>query len=99
MKFTCTFAWLFTVSTVLAQASCPTSVTTKVPAPSVAPGYEGNLVATGLTRPRGIRFDRAGHLLVVDRGVGVKVLTLQDDGGSCVTVSDTKVLIANPDVS
>lgn len=79
----------------VAQSVCPTSVQTKVPAPSTAPGWEARLAGTGLTYPRGIKFDTAGNLLVVDRGVGIKALTLQDDGGTCVTVSSVKVVIAD----
>lgn len=81
-----------------AQTSCPTTVASSVPAPSVAPGFEARLVGNGLTYPRGMIFDSAGHLLVVDRGVGVKALTLKDNGGTCVTVKTTKLVIADTTV-
>jgi hypothetical protein len=57
------------------------------------------LVATGLSRPRGIEFDTAGNLLVVESGSGdLTALTFESNGG-CVTVSDTNTVIAGQGVS
>lgn len=89
-----TFA--FTATT---TSTCTLSASTAVPAPSVAPGYSVRLVATNLTAPRGIIFDSAGHLLVVQQGVGVEALTLTDNGGSCVGVTSRKTVVADSTVS
>lgn len=53
------------------------------------------LVATGLTKPRSIAFDAAGNLMVVESGSGITNLVLQDDGGTCITVKDRKVVVDN----
>ncbi|KAI9814400.1 MAG: hypothetical protein M1827_003256 [Pycnora praestabilis] len=73
-------------------STCSTTLTSKA-TPSVASGYEARVVATGLTNPRGILFDTNGHLLVVQQGVGVLSIGLHDDGGACVSVSQTKTVI------
>jgi hypothetical protein len=57
------------------------------------------LVATGLSKPRGIEFDTAGNLLVVEQGTGdLTALTLQDNGG-CVAVSSMNTVISGQSVS
>lgn len=57
------------------------------------------LVATGLSKPRGIEFDTAGNLLVVEQGTGdLTALTLQDNGG-CVSVSDTNTVVTSQSAS
>src|SRR5262249_9180263 len=68
-------------------------------APVSYEGWEYRLVATGLTRPRGILFDQAGALLIVDAKVGVVHMTLKDGGGNCVSVDKKTTLIPSPDVS
>jgi glucose/arabinose dehydrogenase len=68
--------------------TCSTTVSPKNAAPSVASGWDVKVVATGLTKPRGIIFDNSGHLLVVQRGKGIASLSLTDDGGSCVRAGD-----------
>lgn len=69
------------------------------PAPVVAAGWEYRLVATNLTRPRSILFDKDGGLLVLDSGVGVVRLELQDEGETCVSVKKKTILVENSDVS
>lgn len=83
---------------VRAQSSaCPTTLT---PAnsvqPSVASGYRAQLIATGLSSPRSIRFDKAGNLLVIEQKNGngsLSALTLQDDGGTCLSVTSHTTLV------
>ncbi|KAL2043436.1 hypothetical protein N7G274_003743 [Stereocaulon virgatum] len=76
------------------SSSCSTSLTpTNSIKPSVASGYQAALVATGLTRPRSIKFDNLGNLLVVQAGVGIESLQLQDNGGTCITVKSKKTVI------
>lgn len=79
--------------------ACSASVSSRVPAPSVAPGYEARLVAGGLESPRGIQFDSAGHLLVVEEGRGVTALTFADGGGACVQESRRQAVVDDSDVS
>lgn len=82
----------------LAQSSsCSTTLTpTNSVQPSVASGYRAQLIATGLASPRSIEFDKAGNLLVVEQKNGngsVSVLTLQDDGGTCLSVTSHTTLV------
>ncbi|KAI9839952.1 MAG: hypothetical protein M1819_000144 [Sarea resinae] len=77
------------------QAACNSTLTPHYPAPSVASGYEAKLVATGLVSPRSITFDLEGHLLVVQAGNGIVSLSLNDDGGSCISVGSTKQVISS----
>ncbi|KAL8818913.1 MAG: hypothetical protein Q9223_002553 [Gallowayella weberi] len=57
------------------------------------------LVATGLTKPRSIAFDSAGNLMVVESGVGITNLALQDAGGTCLSVKSRQAVIEDRDVS
>lgn len=83
-----------------ADSSCSTTLTpAKSVKPSVASGYQMALVATGLTKPRSIAFDTAGNLMVVESGAGITNLVLQDNGGTCISVKDKKVVIDNGAVS
>ncbi|OCL01287.1 Auxilliary activities family 12 protein [Glonium stellatum] len=79
---------VFFLSLVCAQTSsapaCSTTIKPKNATPSVASGWEARVVATGLTKPRGIIFDSSGHLLVVQQGKGIGSLSLTDNGGACV---------------
>lgn len=81
-----------------ATTGCTSSLSSSYPAPIVADGWSFRLVATGLTRPRGILFDRNGGLLVVQQGAGVIHLTLSDSGDTCVEVSKTTKLINSSEV-
>ncbi|KAL2427001.1 hypothetical protein ABEF95_006400 [Exophiala dermatitidis] len=54
--------------------------------PSAASGFQVQVVATGLSKPRGILLDQAGNLLVVESGRGVvSAHTLKEHRG-CVSV-------------
>ena len=66
--------------------------------PSAASGYTWHLVATGLSSPRSIEFDRAGNLLVVEQTNGngsVSALALLDNGGTCVSTTSKKTLVTD----
>jgi hypothetical protein len=82
-----------------AQSACSVSLTASYAAPSVAAGYEARLIANGLRDPRGIIFDKQGHLLVVEKGVGIVGLTLADDGGACLSVTSKDTIIDDTTVS
>lgn len=82
----------------LAQSSCGPSPSGSVQ-PSIASGYSMQVVASGLSDPRGIMLDGAGHLLVVESGRGVvSAHTLADNNG-CVSVSSSMDVTANLSVS
>ncbi|KAK4062752.1 CAZyme family AA12 [Trichoderma aggressivum f. europaeum] len=82
-----------------AAQTCSNKLNTTYPAPVAASGWEYRLIANGLTRPRGIAFDADGGLLVVQSGVGLTHLTLDDDGGTCLTVTSNTTLIADPNLN
>ncbi|RMZ78161.1 hypothetical protein DV738_g4072, partial [Chaetothyriales sp. CBS 135597] len=74
-----------------AQQSCGPSPSGRIQ-PSIASGYQVQLVATGLASPRGIALDALGNLLVVERDRGLisaHSLTEDEDSG-CVSVKSSK---------
>ncbi|KAI9804309.1 MAG: hypothetical protein M1833_007116 [Piccolia ochrophora] len=80
-------------------SECSDVLTPVYPAPSVLPGYRAQLVADGLTEPRGILFDSVGHLLVVQQGVGISNLELEDNGGTCVNVGRKVDVVTSSDLN
>ena len=81
------FLRLLTLSN--AQSSCPGPSPSGGIRPSVASGYRLQVVATGLSEPRGILLDGAGNLLVVEQGRGaISSHSLTEDNG-CVSVQDS----------
>jgi hypothetical protein len=82
-----------------AQSSCSTIAPSGSIRPSIASGYEYAVVATGLTKPRSLQFDSAGNLLVLEAGSGLSSHKVQDNGGTCVSVTDSKTLIDDKEVS
>ncbi|KAF2495821.1 soluble quino protein glucose dehydrogenase [Lophium mytilinum] len=83
----------YAIASAQSMQTCSTTLSPKNAAPSVAPGWDVKVVATGLTSPRGIIFDTSGHLLVVQRNTGIVSLPLTDNGGSCVTAGKPTVVI------
>lgn len=81
-------------------SSCSTTLSPKLSiTPTVASGYHVALIATGLTKPRSIKFDSKGNLLVVQQGAGIANLALKDDGGICLSVSNMQIVVENSAVS
>jgi glucose/arabinose dehydrogenase len=90
------FAVLVQVHIATSQSSCTISTSSaSYAAPSMAPGYTGRIVASGLTKPRSLLFDSNGNLLVVESGKGISVITLDDAGGSCVGIAKVETIISN----
>jgi hypothetical protein len=87
----------FFLPALVQSSSCSTTLTpTNSVQPSVASGYRAQLIATGLSSPRSIQFDKAGNLLVVEQNNGdgsVSALTLQDNGGTCLSVTSHTTLV------
>ena len=88
-----------TSTTSAASSACPSTLTPGYPAPSVASGYSASLIAQQLTKPRGIKFDTSGNLLVVEQGKGITALTLTSGNGDCVMVSNRTEIISDSSVS
>ena len=83
-----------------AASACATVLTpTYSPLPAVASGWQAQLVASGLKKPRSIQFDSTGALLVVDSGVGVVRYTFNDTGATCLQANPQQLLINQTNVS
>ncbi|KAK6338799.1 hypothetical protein TWF696_009609 [Orbilia brochopaga] len=78
----------------LAQTTC-TPLVGDLPAPSMAPGYRSDIAFEGLKFPRGIQWDSAGHLLVVDRGAGIYWFTVD----SCLQLQDQRLIINDTELN
>ncbi|KAM7208371.1 Soluble quinoprotein glucose/sorbosone dehydrogenase [Naviculisporaceae sp. PSN 640] len=83
-------------SAAVAQSSCANILTPNYNTPTVAAGWQAQLVVGGLTKPRSIEFDDTGALLVVESGKGVTRHTFVDNGGTCLTLEKSDVLIDEP---
>lgn len=65
----------------------------------VAPsGIRAYVLANGLTKPRGIAFDKDDNLLVVEEGKGVTALKFEDSNG-CLSLASKKSVVNNANVS
>ncbi|KAI3559639.1 glucose sorbosone dehydrogenase [Colletotrichum abscissum] len=81
-------------TTALAQ-QCADIITPSYNAPQVAAGWQAQLVANGFKKPRTIHVDSEGALLVLDAAVGVYRVTFKDNGGTCLTLTESKLLVNN----
>ncbi|KAH8808606.1 hypothetical protein F5884DRAFT_377928 [Xylogone sp. PMI_703] len=75
-----------------ADSKCPT-LSSSYPAPVASQGWQYQLVAANLTKPRGIVFDNNGGLLVVQQGAGIVHLQLADGGSTCVGLAKKTFLV------
>ncbi|KND86449.1 hypothetical protein TOPH_08923 [Tolypocladium ophioglossoides CBS 100239] len=83
-----------------ADASCPNTLQVAYGPPVAAKGWQYRLAATGFRKPRGIAFDSAGGLLVVDSGVGVfRVALEQDKGQTCVVTGAPRKIINSTELN
>lgn len=92
----------------LTRCSAPASSTTSIEFTqptniNIADGFDVQLVVANLTSPRSILFDKAGALLVVEKGVGVSNIVLDEcvlgDGSRVVSALDKVFLVENSNVS
>ncbi|RSM14546.1 hypothetical protein CEP52_001325 [Fusarium oligoseptatum] len=93
---------LLSISLAKAQSSDQCKINnlkTSYAAPVAADGWSYRLVASELSRPRGILFDTEGALIVVDTGVGLVHLELEDQGRTCLRVRKKTVLLENEDLN
>lgn len=84
---------LWRSSLVRAQSSCPTILRPSYNAPVVGSGWTAQLVVQNLSDPRGILFDSAGNLLVVEQGKGITRVSFDDRGGTCLVVNGTQTVV------
>ncbi|KKA28958.1 hypothetical protein TD95_000910 [Thielaviopsis punctulata] len=83
---------------VYAQGPLPNSchgVSPSILSLSTTPGWKAVKIAGNYTRPRGVKVDTKGNLLVVDWGRGVIANTFGSDG----CIASSKVLIDNTDLN
>ncbi len=87
------------VPTVLARTpDCGNVLTPPYPYPVVGGGWTARLVATGLKDPRGLLFDPGGNLLVVERRAGIRRLSFDDGGGTCLVLAENTQVIRDDGV-
>ena len=92
------FAALILSSVSLAQTStapgaCATVLAPDYNKPVVGAGYTAQLIVNDVKGPRGIVFDQNGALLVVQKDSGIKHITFNDNGGTCLSVKESKTLL------
>jgi hypothetical protein len=88
---------LLVVGTSLAQNTCSGAFAETDPA-IAAKGFAAHVLVRNLTNPRGIIFDKAGNLLVLEKFRGVAALKLKEDG-NCVRVESNTRVISDGTVS
>jgi glucose/arabinose dehydrogenase len=91
-------AILYAVATV-AQTGCSQVLVPANAVPVVASGWQAQLVAGGLTKPRNIAFDSTGALLVVESGKGISRHRFDDNGGTCLSSNHSHMLVEMTEVS
>lgn len=89
---------LFAATTAAQQYDCPNVLKPSYQTPVVGSGWTAQLIAKDLKDPRDIIFDTKGHLLVVEQGTGIKRLTFDDKGGTCLVQSGSETIVDDKDV-
>lgn len=81
------------------QESCDiTILSPEYDVPAVHPGWQAQLIMNGLIKPRTIEVDSEGGLLVLDAGAGVRHVTFNDHGSTCLEVDQNRLIIDNEKV-
>ncbi|KAK4151580.1 L-sorbosone dehydrogenase [Chaetomidium leptoderma] len=78
---------------VFAQTGCSNILVPAHSPPVVASGWQAQLVAGGLTKPRSIAFDSTGALLIVESGKGISRHRFTDNGGTCLASNHSHMLV------
>ncbi|ROT34928.1 L-sorbosone dehydrogenase [Sodiomyces alkalinus F11] len=73
--------------------SCDNYFTPNYKPPVAADGWTYRLIAQDLARPRSLVIDSRGALLVLEAGNGIKRITLEDNGGTCLAARDETLLV------
>ncbi|KAF4832960.1 hypothetical protein CGCTS75_v004208 [Colletotrichum tropicale] len=82
-------------ATAAVAQTCADVIVPSYTPPQVAAGWQAQLVANGYKKPRTIHVDGEGALLVLDAAVGVYHVTFKDNGGTCLTLAGSKLMINN----
>ncbi|OLN91632.1 L-sorbosone dehydrogenase 2 [Colletotrichum chlorophyti] len=99
MKGLRTAAVAVVAATAVMAQECADIINPSYNHPQVAPGWQAQLVATGYKKPRTVHVDSEGALLVLDAAVGVYRVTFQDNGGTCLKLTESKLLVNNTRLS
>ncbi|KAM3421495.1 hypothetical protein BST61_g1887 [Cercospora zeina] len=92
---TAAFAFLCATRAYAQQQECTSTISASgYPAPSLASGWRAHIIANDLEKPRSLKRDINGHLLVADQGVGITRLTFEGEA-PCLTVADRQQIISN----
>ncbi|KAK4034836.1 L-sorbosone dehydrogenase [Parachaetomium inaequale] len=75
------------------QTQCPSVLVPSYSAPVVTSGWQAQLVAGGLTKPRSMVFDSTGALLVVESGKGISRHSFTDHGGTCLVPDHAHMIV------
>jgi glucose/arabinose dehydrogenase len=93
-------AGLYYAAAAAAQGTaCSQVIVPSYSAPVVAGGWQAQLVAGGLTKPRSMQFDSTGALLVVESGKGISRHRFTDNGGTCLASNHSHMIVELPEVS
>ncbi|KAM6527696.1 hypothetical protein FALCPG4_008745 [Fusarium falciforme] len=91
-----TFALVFSAGTTQSSGQCSINdLETSYPGPVAADGWAYRLIASDLSRPRGILFDTEDALLVVEQGTGLVHLEFEDQGRACLRMYRQTTLLEN----
>ncbi|CAI4213410.1 unnamed protein product [Parascedosporium putredinis] len=82
-----------------ALAKCENVIVPAYQAPTLANGWQGQLVGNGFKKPRTLHFDSEGNLIILDAGVGVRRVKFTDNGDTCLEISENKLLVDNKDLN
>jgi hypothetical protein len=81
-----------------AQQKCTSSLAiSPIDSSIVSKGFTARVIASNLTTPRGIAFDKEGNLLVVEKTKGITALQIKEEG-NCITAVTKKTVITDPTV-
>jgi hypothetical protein len=105
MKYlTASLAAVSLYETFASAQQCENTISpSEYPAPVLADGWGAHIIANGFVKPRSMKLDSAGHLLVVDQDAetgsgGIWRLTFGGEA-PCLTETDRVHLINNASVS
>ncbi|KAK4108869.1 soluble quino protein glucose dehydrogenase [Canariomyces notabilis] len=93
-------AGLYYAAAAAAQGTaCSQVIVPSYSAPVVASGWQAQLVAGGLTKPRSMQFDSTGALLVVESGKGISRHRFTDNGGTCLASNHSHMIVELPELN
>ena len=95
-----TLSWALAAAALVGAQSCSNNdLSVSYPAPKAHSDWSYRLVARDLTKPRTILFDTSDNLLVLDAGEGIFQLSLDDEGGTCLSVDEKTTILQDEDLN